>query len=206
MAEEEIKRRPPISQLSKTPSWVMLGFVLGALFVSALPRHEAPAPRPIMVAPERSAEREPPLLTTVEAVFSEWSDYAIWENDTTQIALWNSAKGEFAEFYEVRRTDDGFYFRSITQLTHPLVRHGKPLPSECPLRFTESAEHYRQWLGQGRAEPRTKRSETTYNPPFTPPMPVLPANTPTVPPPTLYMEKVPIETPKIDGPKNEHPR
>jgi hypothetical protein len=152
MDEEQPKRRPPISQLSKTPSWVMLGFILGALFVSALPRHEAPAPRPIVVAPEgsRRVTLERPMLTTIEAVFSDWADYAVWEDDTTQVALWNAAVGEFAEFYEVRRVDGTLYFRSIPHLTNPVLRNGQPLPSNCPLRFTESEAHYREWLQQGR--------------------------------------------------------
>ena len=41
---------------------------------------------------------------------------------------------------EVRRIDDTLYFRSIQKLTRRIINHGKPLPSECPLKFTETDE------------------------------------------------------------------
>lgn len=153
MDPERPKRPPSIAQLSKTPSWVMLGFILGALFIWALPTRVAP-PRPIMVAapPETTRVIVPRPLTIIEAVFDKWSEYAVWDNDTTQVALWNSTADDFAEFYEIRRLDGGFYYRSIPALTNRIIRHGKAPPPECPLRFTETEEQYREWRQQGRFE------------------------------------------------------
>lgn len=160
MDDDTPKHRPSVSQLSKTPSWVMLGFILGALVVWTLPRKEPPA-RTIVVqaVPSKPAVPiESPLLTTVEAVFARWSDYAVWDHDLTQIAMWNSSVGEFAEYYEVLRTGGSYYFRSIPDLTHRVIRHGKPVPTECPLRFTETEEQYREWREQGRYERPPERT------------------------------------------------
>ena len=157
MDEAQPKRRPPISQLSKTPSWVMLGFILGALFVSALPRKNPPVPKPIVLAPpevRKADEKGPPRLKplqTIEAVFPLWAHFAVWENETTQVALWDVEIGQFADFYEVRRVGDIYFYRTIPALTNRLLTHGAPLPPNCPLRFTESEEHYRQWVEQGRS-------------------------------------------------------
>jgi hypothetical protein len=149
----EPTRRPSVSQLSKTPSWVMLGFVLGAVFIWALPRHEPPARTIMVAAPAREQRTTAPReLTTIEAVFDQWSDYASWDHDVTQVALWNSAVGDFAECYEVRRVNGAFYFRSLPHLTNRVIRHGKPVPAECPLRFTETEEQYREWHDHDRYE------------------------------------------------------
>ncbi|HVU32548.1 MAG TPA: hypothetical protein VHE61_03885 [Opitutaceae bacterium] len=146
-------RRPSISQLSRTPSWVMLGFILGALFVWKLPRPQ-PVVRPIMMAPAPAPPRtpEPPQLTTVEAVFEQWSKYAVWDDGQTQIAVWNPGMGDFTDLYDVRRIDGNYYFRSIPRLTHPILRHGKLPPAECPVRFTETEEQYLEWRNTGRFE------------------------------------------------------
>ena len=57
------------SKMSKTPSWIMLGFVLGALFVLAVrPPAPKPAPAPAPVAaepPKQSAPRNPPQLSRI---------------------------------------------------------------------------------------------------------------------------------------------
>lgn len=156
MDDSTRKRRPSVKQLSKTPSWIMLGFVLGAAVVLALPKRREPAvPRPIVIAPAEDAPRrqaEPARLTTIEAVFSEWHEFAVWEDDVTQVAMWNSAEGEFSDYYEIRRYGDRLYFRSIPHLTNRLIRHGKMPPPECPLRFTETERQYQEWREHGRFE------------------------------------------------------
>lgn len=140
--EQRPRRKPPlsISKLSKTPSWIMLGFVLGALFVIALPPlgDDPPAaPSPPAVEPPRAAP-PPPQLTTIEAVFEDprWQDYIVWANNTTEVALWNVHTRDFTDFYEVRRLEGVNYFRSLTALTRPFTRPRVPLPVDCPLRFT----------------------------------------------------------------------
>ncbi len=187
---DEKQRRPSISQLSKTPSWVMLGIVIGALSVLAWPRKE-PSVRTIVVtqpAEETKRPQEAPLLTTVEAVFDQWSEYAVWDNNVTQVALWNPSVGDFAEFYEVRRMDGVNYFRSIPRLTNRVLRHGKAPPPECPLRFTETDEQYREWREQGRYERPAEDSR---------PSRPAPQPAPAMPRPSVSVEPVTPGTPEL---------
>jgi len=140
---------------SRTPSWVMLGFLFGGLVVYAMmrPRQAVPttaAPAPAAV-PAPEAPRAAPSLTTIEAVFQEWGSGAVWHANTTEVALWNSRDRAFSEFYEVRRAGGVNYFRSIPALTRRIIRRGKETP-ECPLQFTETEEQYREWRDFGRTE------------------------------------------------------
>lgn len=151
----------PISpaKLSKTPSWVMLGFVIGALFVYALPprgrKAEPDASRRVeFVAPPAPRAAQP--LTIIEAVFAAEEQLAVWSDDTTEVALWNSRDRAFSDFYEVRRIGDARYFRSIPALTRHIIQHGKPRP-ESPLQFTETEEQYREWREHGRSERPAER-------------------------------------------------
>lgn len=176
MDDEIPKRRPSIPQLSKTPSWVMLGFLLGAAFILALPRKPPAVLRPIVMAPsEKKVITQTPLLTTIEAVFPLWAQYAVWQDDVTQVALWNSEVGDFAECYEVRRSDGVYYYRTIPHLTNVVRRHGPKPPTECPLLFTETEDQYREWRENGRTErpaetprPALVRPKIEAPPPVTP--------------------------------------
>lgn len=130
----------------------MLGFILGALFVAALPPFRR---QPPLVVPPRSVEltrpapaRQPQPLTTIEAVFEEWHKFAVWEGDTTEVALWNSDSRDFVDYFEVRRVGTVYYYRSLTALTRRPFMPPK-LPPESPLRFTETEERYRERLEQG---------------------------------------------------------
>ncbi len=197
--EEAPKARPSISQLSKTPSWVMLGFLLGALFVWRLPHRDAPLPaRPVVLAtPEPARPSEPPQISTIEAVFSEWSSYAVWDNDVTQVAMWNSAVGDFAECYEVRRVGDTYYFRTIPHLTNRVIRHGKALPPECPLRFTETEEQYREWRTEGRVERPAENLRPKMSVPRA--LPAMPTPSPSVSPlttPAPDSDRPPLQMPE----------
>lgn len=185
MDEPSSKHRPSVPQLSKTPSWVMLGFVFGAAFVWALRRPEPPTRTIVVSRPADTAvPAERPQLTTVEAVFAEWERYAVWEGELTQIAMWNAGTRDFTDFFEVRRVRGANYFRSIPRLTNRIVRHGTPVPEECPLRFTETEEQYREWVEHGRFE----RPADAPARPFTPP--------PTaVEKPTPFLEAVPTKVP-----------
>ena len=130
---------------SMAPSWAMLGFVLGALFVLALPRPAPPAapllpPVPPPVAPPLTLAR----LSLVENVFAEWSDSAIWANDITEVAMWNGDNKSYSDFYEVMRSGGSFYFRSIPRLTRPVLTHDvKP---NAPFQFTETQARRDEWL------------------------------------------------------------
>lgn len=149
------------AKMSKTPSWIMLGFILGAAFVAALPplRKKPPAAPPEMraVPPAPStAPREPQPLTTIEAVFADWGRHAVWSDDVTEVALWNSREKAYTDFYEVRRLGGTLYFRSIPQLTRRKLARGKPL-DESPLQFTETEEQYEEWRQFGRRERPSER-------------------------------------------------
>jgi hypothetical protein len=137
-------------------SWAMTGFLLGAACVYAYLRPRAaagvpPSSAPVASAPVAAPPAPPRALSTVEAVFAEWGDRASWTGNVTEIALWSSAAGAFAEYYEVRRMGGQLYFRSIPALTRRVIRRGKEDPS-CPLVFTETEAEYREWLQHGRTE------------------------------------------------------
>jgi len=167
---QEPTRPPSVKQLSKTPSWIMLGFVIGAAVVLSLRR----APEVVYVQEEvtdlspptalahqspltPSLEQEPDF-TIVEAVFSEWQNYAVWDGDVTEIALWDSQAGQYARFYEVLRAPSReggmggavgaitFYYRSIPALTRPVLT--RVVSENAPLLFTEPDVLREAWLRQ----------------------------------------------------------
>jgi hypothetical protein len=198
MDEDEKPRRReyPISpaKMSKTPSWVMLGFVLGALFVVALPPRTKPE-KAEPIRPARTLEftraspvRQPQPLTTVEDVFAVWGEHAVWSDDITEVAFWNKEYQDFTDYFEVRRINGAYYFRSIPRLTRRILNHGKPLP-ESPFRFTETEEQYREWLMHGRAERPIETRLYPTEPRAEMPRPTfdgrVQAAPPAVPPPTV---------------------
>ena len=165
MDDDEPKREKdyPVStaKMSKTPSWVMLGFLLGAVFVAALPPlRKPPAPETVSLRaiepPKPAVPREPGPLTTIEDVFATWGKHAVWSDDVTEVALWNIKEKAYTDFYEVRRIGDAYYFRTIPKLTRRTIQRGKHL-GESPLQFTESEEQYREWQSYGRSEQPLER-------------------------------------------------
>lgn len=151
--DEPAKTFPPsAARLSKTPSWVTLGFVLGALFVWALPQADKSAAPAAGQSPVVQLDR--PKATEIEAVFAEWGRFAVWENGLTEVALWDVDKRSYSICYEVLRDGDNYYFRSIPRLTRPVLTHG--LNGPMPLQFTETEAMRREWLEHGRLEPLSK--------------------------------------------------
>jgi|UniRef100_UPI004049F532 hypothetical protein len=140
---------PSLSQLSKTPSWISIGFLLGALFVWLLP-----SPEPIVIEVPVKSEVVPPLVATrtqpdfseLEAVFALWNKPAVWANDLTEVALWDIEAKQYSRFYEVRRSGEQFYYRSIFRLTRPILTHG--VEANAPLLFTEPDARRQEWLQQ----------------------------------------------------------
>jgi hypothetical protein len=120
------------------------------LFVIALPpgRHEAaPAREPVPPPPLAEVEKKmPPLrLTTIEAVFESYGQFASWNGDVTEVAMFDPDTKDFTDCYQVIRSSGGtYYFRSIPRLTLPLLTHG--VPAGSPLRFTETPAQREQWL------------------------------------------------------------
>ncbi len=145
---DEADDTPP-AKPSQTPSWVMLGFLVGVAFVLAIPRREPPRPAPV----EASKVAPPPAprqLSTIEAVFEAWGRYAVWSDNTTQVALWDPATRSFADCYEVLRVGDSLFFRSIPSLSRPVLTHG--VVTESPLQFTETARQRDEWLREANEE------------------------------------------------------
>jgi hypothetical protein len=208
MENDEPKQQRPISpsKLSKTPSWIMLGFVLGALFVLALPPlgNKTVAPPPSTISVERAkpaAPAEPPQLTTIEAVFEVWKDYAVWSDDTTEVVAWNAEKKAFSDIYEVRRLGGAYYFRTLPRLTRRIVTHGKPPPTECPLQFTETEEQYREWHEHGRKErplERDWRPTQDLVPPVKPSLKINETPTPGVVAPPAMEQITPPLAPRVE--------
>jgi hypothetical protein len=143
----------PRSRLSKTPSWITLGFILGALFVASLPRPNKEAAQPGALAEAPPVKLERPRLTEIEAVFADWGRGAVWQHDVTEVALWDTEKRAYSIFYEVVRNGDNFYFRSIPKFTRPVLTRG--VNAQSPLQFTETEESRREWIEHGQFEPRS---------------------------------------------------
>jgi hypothetical protein len=149
----------------------MLGFLVGVLFMLALPRRQAPPPPPAVPAtPTAPPPAAPPAMTTIEAVFAQWGKYAVWDNDTTEVALWDSQTKDFTQCYQVLRAGDALFFRSIPHLTHPLLRHGLPDGENTPLQFTETAAQQREWLRASRDESWRAFTEAVHSGSATPPV------------------------------------
>ncbi len=149
MDDTDAPRPPSARQLSKTPSWILLGFILGAAFVWLLPtdeqKTEAPRRREPTKAVAAAGEHAKRDLTTIEAVFAEWGSHAVWEHDLTEVALWDSETKAFNHYYEVLRSGGNFYYRPLDRLTRPILTHGVKDP-DCPLRFTETEAMRQEWL------------------------------------------------------------
>ncbi len=156
MDDEPDEPRPPKrEQLSKTPSWIMLGFALGAGCVLLWPhREESRAVLTSGVTPRRpAAEAPPPTIeraTFFESVFAEWSKYAVWDSELTEVAFWSADTKTFSEKFEVYRSGDRFYFRSIPEFTRPVLTHG--VPNNSPLQFTEPQAGRDEWLKENSTE------------------------------------------------------
>ena len=153
--EENEPRPPSPGQLSKVPSWISLGFVLGALFVWALPSRDAAPPASVPAEPPPEAPAPvlpalPPSPSDIEVVFAAWGDQAIWVHDLSEVALWDTQTRQFTRYYEVLRSSDSYYFRSIDRLTRPILTHG--VKADCPLLFTETEAMRQEWLRERRQE------------------------------------------------------
>ena len=159
MDDTEPTRPVSAARLSKTPSWITLGFVSGVLFMLTLPRDQEAAKtstRLERVEPPVRLERPP--LTDIEAVFVDWERYAVWHEDSTEVALWDTARQSYSIFYEVLRRDGVYYFRSIPHLTRPVLKRG--VPAQSPLQYTETEESRRAWIEHGQFEPEREASPT----------------------------------------------
>lgn len=141
----------PPPKPSQAPSWVLLGFVLGILCMLALSKVRRPGgsgvvteEAPVLSAPAPAPKPSPGRFQGVEAVFYEWASYAVWDHDTTEVTVYDPDLKRYAESYEVLRSADEYYFRTIPALTRPVLSHG--VPENAPLIFTETVESRARWL------------------------------------------------------------
>lgn len=148
--DEPTKSSPP-SRPSQIPSWVLLGFVVGALFVWALPHGPKANPEPAAAIKRTTVILERPKATDIEAVFADWGRYAVWDRDVTEVALWDVDRKEYSICYEILRVGDSYYFRSIPHLTRTILTHG--VPEHSPLVYTETEDQRREWLNAKLSEP-----------------------------------------------------
>lgn len=148
MSVDTPTRWSPKTELSQAPSWILLGFVVGAVFVFLLRRQyiveEALLAPPAVEAPASAASENlasptaaragEPTAAAFDAVWRAWGHHAVWVDDTTQVALWNAKSGDYSDAFEVVRRGDEFYFRPLPALTRPMVDRG--LGVGAPLQFT----------------------------------------------------------------------
>lgn len=134
-------------KLSRAPSWIMVGFVIGALFAYGVQRRlqqsAVPPAVPARTAGEAKPASPPPAanpvshasLSEIENVFAQYGEHAVWRYDLTEVALWRPETNKYSQCFEVLRSGGVYYFRTIPHLTRPVVRPNRT--PDAPLRFTE---------------------------------------------------------------------
>lgn len=128
------------SSRSSGPFLATLGFALGLGFGYLVFHQEKPK---VHIAPPLQVKAEPiqrdaGTLASLEVTFERWGGYAVWHDDVTEFAAWDPRRKRHADFYEVRRVNGNFYFRTIPALTRPLIEHGSR--TSLPFWFTETQE------------------------------------------------------------------
>ncbi|MEO6568128.1 MAG: hypothetical protein ABIO94_05145 [Opitutaceae bacterium] len=146
---DEFDETPPASRPkpSKIPSWIMLGFLLGAAFVWALPR---PRPTRSVIPPATPlisavAMATHPRLSDVEASFDMWSRYALWADDVTYVGLWDPETLTYRDCFQVLRRSDELFFRSVPRPRN--LRARSDVPKDSPLEFFNPMPEQRGILG-----------------------------------------------------------
>jgi len=147
MGTQEIKSDQGSAELSKVPSWILLGFLIGAAFVFLLrrefilggdaaaatlvePTPTVPVDRPTSL----TARKGEPSLSAIEALWTAWGDHAVWMGELSEVAMWNTQSLAFSDYVEVTRRGESYFFRSIPKLTRPIVDRG--LGIKAPIQFT----------------------------------------------------------------------
>jgi len=147
MGTREDKSDQRSAELSKVPSWILLGFLIGAAFVFLLRREylfDGDGAAPALVEPQPAVASLPPTsltvrkgdpsLSAIEAIWTAWGEHAVWIGELSEVALWNTQNLAFSDYVEVTRRGDFYFFRSIPKLTRPIVDRG--LGIKAPVQFT----------------------------------------------------------------------
>ncbi len=142
----------PKEKLSKAPSWIMVGFIVGCLAAYVAEREIEKrsgdaAPPPATTAPAPAVRTPPPEAPValrlsqneVDAIFTQNEGDAVWENDITEVVIFNSRTGKFSDMVEVMRSGPYYYYRPITKLTRPLIT--ADAPGGTLILFTETENH-----------------------------------------------------------------
>jgi hypothetical protein len=181
------------------PGWITLGFLSGLVFAYVFMK-TGPVPDLVKSVPDQpsrapvtgTGSRQIPnlpldasTLGEVEVLFQAWGGYAVWKNNITQFALWNKDTDAHSDFYEVRRANRIYYFRTLPEKDWPLIDHGEMV--RCPLWFAETPEMREEFYrGHPEMTPTTPILRTL--PPRSPllpplsPMPEEPGSTPLLEP------------------------
>lgn len=150
---------------SMAPSWVLLGFGIGVLFIWMLPRSETPAAAGLEPAPAPVA-RSAPQIAVIEAVFAEWG--APPRGRTTSRKSRSGAVKQAVIRSASRSSAPGnVFFRSIPRLTRPVLTRG--VRDNSPLQFTESEAQRAEWIGAKNQETWRALSEAARNQAAPPP-------------------------------------
>ena len=148
MGTHEIEPDQGSKELSKVPSWILLGFLIGAAFVFLLRREyifggdpapttfvePIPPPAPAASPTSLTALEGEPSLSAIEAIWMAWGEHAVWIGELSEVAMWNTQNLAFSDYVEVTRRGESYFFRSIPKLTRPIVDRG--LGIRAPIQFT----------------------------------------------------------------------
>jgi len=193
---------------SNFPIWLTVGFGLGLVFGWMFFRsaHEAnPADLKsgtTQKAPALVVIPDPPRdvakLGELEEIFQAWGGYAIWSGGVTQFALWNRETDAHSDFYEVRRSNRRFYFRTLPRAEWPLIDHGEMV--RCPMWFAEPAatreKFYREHPEAKPGQPILRRSPERA--PLLPPLPPAPGES-SIPPTLTPGAEIPPPPSEVPG-------
>lgn len=196
--------QPSRDKLSKVPSWIMLGVVLGGIgfygvqgfFEERREKKQARPPPPAASIPARPASApedagagNPPApakndphmsLFAIDAVFRAHGASAVWEHDLTELVLWNPATQSYSTGVEVLRSGDTYYYRLLDRLTRPVLTEG--VDPNAPIRLTEPASYQERRRQQRQDMWRSRPSAPASLLPATPPT-IIPTTTIATPPP-----------------------
>jgi hypothetical protein len=197
--------QPSRDKLSKVPSWIMLGVVLGGIgfygvqsfFEEQRGKKQRQKAPPAASAPARPAtdagaasvpageKRDPHMsLFAIDAVFRAHGASAVWEHDLTEIVLWNPATRSYSTGVEVLRNGDTYHYRLLDRLTRPVLTEG--VDPDAPIRLTEPASYQ---------ERRRQQRQDTWRSRPPAPAPLLPATPPTIIPTTTIAIPAPAPPP-----------